>query len=133
VKSALKLIALRRSVQAKIILELFHHRGTEDTEVTSTIDEPVNSASEHFDIEIDQKTKPKIGQLEIGEKLSPVDRKDPSNSLYFHYYRVLHNNVESIPTIQLETSVMNGQGNLLPKADASQRQLPTKTTLIRGL
>jgi hypothetical protein len=85
VKSALKLIAPLRSVQAKVFLELFHHRGTEDTEVMSTIDDAVNSASEHFDIEIDQKTKPKIGQFEISQKLSSVDRKNLHNSLHFHY------------------------------------------------
>jgi hypothetical protein len=92
------------------------------------MDDPENPAPEHFDIEIDQETEPKIGQLEIGEKLSPMDRKDLPNSLYFHYYRVLHNNVESIPTVQLDSSVKTGKGTscrkLIPRSDNSrQRQL----------
>jgi hypothetical protein len=40
---------------------VFYHRGTEDTEVTSAIDDSVKSASKHLDIKVDQQPKPVIG------------------------------------------------------------------------
>jgi hypothetical protein len=36
-----------------MILMAFYHRGTEGTEATSTIDDPVNAGAEHLNVKVD--------------------------------------------------------------------------------
>jgi hypothetical protein len=132
-KRARKLSAPRQTVQAKAVYKSMHHRGTEDTEVPSAIDDPVEPASKHLDVEIDQQAKAEVGQFEIGQYLGTVNRQHSTQGFYLNEDRSFYNNVEPISAVQLKSTVLFRQRHLSLETDASQQQLPTKARFVGRL
>ena len=65
------------------------------------MDDPIDTAPEHFNIEVYYETDPDPGEFKIGQYLSTMYRENFFNSLHFHNYRSAHNCVEAIAAFQM--------------------------------
>lgn len=76
-----------------------HHRGTEDTEGLSSINDPVDAASKYLYVEVDQESETAATELQVSEELRPVDREDLSNRLDLDNNRFVGHDIQPIPAV----------------------------------
>ena len=83
---------------------LQHRRRCRSVSVPNSL----HSAREDCDVEVHEQTERFVCVPQIREHLSMVNRQNRFNRFQLHDHRVFHDDVDSIPPLQLETFVMNG-------------------------
>jgi hypothetical protein len=69
----------------------------------------MNTILQDRHIEIHQKSKPNIGELQIGSELRFMDWFDPFNCFQFYNDQLVDHYIKSIATIQPETFIYDGK------------------------
>src|SRR3546814_6756433 len=82
------------------------------------------------DIEVDQQSDRLLGQLQIGKQLGFVDRRDPLDRLQFHYDRVLHQQIDPVPGVDLHAVIDDGQNGLGSYLQPSPGQFVPQARLV---
>ena len=82
------------------------------------------------DIEVDQQADPFVGQLEVGQKLSLVNRQQFLHGFQFQNDFVLHKEIDLVTAVQLQALVLDGKVDLPLKAQPPKPEFMAKALLV---
>ena len=80
--------------------------------------------------EVDQQADPLVGQLQICQKLGLVNRQQFLHGFQFQNDFVLHDEIDLITTVQLQTFVLDRQVHLPLKAQSPNAKLVAKALRV---
>jgi hypothetical protein len=82
------------------------------------------------DIEVDQQADPFVGQLEVGQKLSLVNRQQFLHGFQFQSDFVLHEDIDLVTAVQLQAFVLDGKVDLPLEVQLPKSKLVAEAFLI---
>jgi hypothetical protein len=87
----------------------------------SSIDDPIETASEHLHVKVDQEADSEIGQLQIGKYLGPMNWDDLLDGFHFDNDGPVDQNIELIAAFQTDPTIFDGQRDLSLEAYSVKR------------
>jgi hypothetical protein len=97
------------------------------------VDKPAETVFQEGGFEIKQQADTAIAQVEIGQKLTFVDRQDGIDRFDFDKNGVFDNEVGSVATIETNAFINSRQYNLSFKSQPGIRQFQRETILVKAL
>jgi len=95
-------------------------------------DDPFQSIFQVSDIEINEESYGLFRDTEVGQELSIEERQHSLYAFDFYYQAIVHEQIQSIATVQMESLVQNRERMLAAERDLVQRQFVRQTVLIGG-
>lgn len=95
--------------------------------------EPSDALLQQRDVEVDEKSDAQSAQLQVGEKLCLMDRREGVNRFDLDQNSVLDHKVHSVSAFQVSLLVDDRQWHLPAECHASQGQLTCEAALVRRL
>jgi hypothetical protein len=109
---------------------VIHHRGTEDTEASSIINDPVNAGAKHLNIEIDKHTHMETGHFEVGEQLCSMHWQNLGTGFDLNNYGLLNNEVQPVAAFDIKVTITDRKRNLTPIINTPEAELSTQAYFV---
>jgi hypothetical protein len=98
-----------------------------------TLNDPANALLQQGDIEVDQESDRQLRKLEVGQHLRRVDGIERTYGLQFDQQCLLYDEIHSVPAIEVDSSVLDRQGELAQDLESHAAKLVDKARLVGGL
>src|SRR5271154_1828759 len=100
------------AVVVVIVSKATHRRERRDRRVWKFIHYSLQAVLQHAIVEVDQKADLRVRNPQIGQQLCVVNRTELLYRFDLNYYRILHQQIHTVSTIQPHVLIKHWQGNL---------------------